>query len=256
MRFSNVRSWFVTRNGQPRLSGPLLCATTFLFVAFASAANAAPLSGTYDTRTADGSKTVTPGDTVGPWVLTSTDATVSWLRFTYDVAPKFADLTNLNIVFFSPALNPQVNSDGPLVQAAANAGGGGGAPRLTLALDSNGDNSADKFFDIHLGSSPSFVDSPATLNTFSGMNLIGNLDAGRYDLSSAGGSVFTDYTAALALAGPWTVLRGTVFLDSFSGADKTLGLTGINATAVPEPASYALAGLALIGLLITRRRQR
>jgi hypothetical protein len=226
----------------------LLFATAILFAASASSVSAAPLTGVYDTRTADGSKTVTPGDTVGPWTLTSTDATASWVRFTFDAPPTFADLTDLSVTFFSPELNAQVNSDGPLAQAIANAGGGGGAPRLTLALDSDGDTFADQFFDIHLGSSPSFVDAPTALNTFSGLNLIGNNDAGRYDLSGSGGSVFTDYTAALALAGPWTVLRATVFLDSFGGADKTLGLTGINGAAVPEPSSVVLAGLGLIGL--------
>ena len=226
----------------------LLFATAILLAASASPAYAVPLTGVYDTRTADGSKTVTPGDTVGPWTLTSTDATASWLRFTFDAPPTFADLTDLSVDFFSPDLNAQANSDGPLVQAVANAGGGGGAPRLTLALDSDSDTFADKFFDIHLGSSPGFVDAPAALNTFSGMNLIGNNDTGRYDLSSAGGSVFTDYAAALTLAGPWKVLRGTLFLDSFGGADKTLGLTGINGAAVPEPSSVVLAGLGLIGL--------
>jgi hypothetical protein len=248
MRFSSIRSCLTRPNGFQARPVATLLATALLFTASASMAIAAPLTGTYDTRTADGSKTVTPGDTVGPWQLTSTDATASWVRFTFDAPPTFGDLTDLNVVFFSPELNAQVNSDGPIAQAVANAGGGGGAPRLTLALDSDGDMFADKFFDIHLGSSPGFVDSPAALNTFSGMNLIGNNDTGRYDLSSAGGSVFTDYSAALALAGTWTVLRETVFLDSFGGADKTLGLTSINGSSVPEPSSVVLAGLGLIGL--------
>ena len=110
----------------------LLFATAILLAASASPAYAVPLTGVYDTRTADGSKTVTPGDTVGPWTLTSTDATASWLRFTFDAPPTFADLTDLSVDFFSPDLNAQANSDGPLVQAVANAGGLGSLPCAAL----------------------------------------------------------------------------------------------------------------------------
>jgi hypothetical protein len=218
-------------------------------------ATAVPITGAYDTRTGDGSKTLVPNDPVGPWVLTSTDATASWLRRYVNETPTFADLTDLNVVFASPLLNAQVNSDGPLVQALANAGGGGGAPRLTLALDSNNDDVADQFIDIHLGTSPGYVDSPAALTLHSGMNLIGNNDAGRYDLTGAGGSQFTNYSAALALVGASEVLRGTVFLDSFGGADKTLEITSINGSFVPEPSTLGALGLASCPLLARRRRR-
>lgn len=220
-----------------------------LLGSFGSTAHADTLAGTYDTRTADGSKTTPAGNTVGPWTLTSTDATASWLRFTLTGGnnPTFAQLTELSVNFFSPLLNAQVNSDGPISQATANAGGGGGAPRLTLALDSNGDLTADQFLDIHLGTSPSYVDSPTSLNLYSGMNLVGNNDAGRYDLSGSGGSPFTNYTAALGLVGSSKLLRMTVFVDSFGGADKTLQITSMTA-AVPLPPA-AWAGLALLGLV-------
>src|SRR5690349_8698843 len=131
----------------PTFNRGLLFALATLLAASASVVNAAPITGTYDTRTADGSKTVAPGDTVGPWTLTSTDSTASWVRLTFDVAPTFASLSNLNVAFVSPELNAQVNSDGPISQAVLNAGGGGGAPRLSLALDSDGDTFADKFID-------------------------------------------------------------------------------------------------------------
>jgi len=223
-----------------------------------AAVTAAPISGAYDTRTADGSKTVAPGDTVGPWQLTSTDSTASWLRRYVDETPTFADLSDLDVVFFSPELNAQVNSDGPISQSILNAGGGQGAPRLTLALDSNSDSIADQFIDIHLGTSPNFIDSPTALNLHSGMNLIGNNDTGRYDLSGAGGSVYTDYNAALALVGPSHLLRMTVFLDSYGGADKTLGIVGINgsSTDVPEPGSIGIVLAAGVCTLLARRPRR
>jgi hypothetical protein len=232
---------------------------TAILLATTAGALAAPITGAYDTRTGDGSKTTPAGNTVGPWVLTSTDSTASWLRRYVNETPTFADLTNLNVVFVSPVLNAQVNSDGPVSQAVLNAGGGGGAPRLSLALDSDANTIADQFIDIHLGTSPSYVDSPTALTLLSGMNLIGNNDAGRYDLTNAGGGVFTDYNAALALVGSSQLLRMTVFLDSFGGADKTLVLDSINgafSNAIPEPTSIVMLGLAAGSLFVVRRRRR
>ena len=102
--------------------------------------------------------------------------------------------------------------------------------------------SADGEIDIHLGSSPNYIDSPAFLNTFSGMNLIGNNDTGRYDLSfgPSGGSPYTDYNAALAAYGSAKVLWFTAVLDSYGGADKTLNINEIGGAAGPEDATAAV----------------
>ena len=216
----------------------------------ASVALAVPITGSYDTLPGFGSATTG----TGPWTMTSTDSTFSLLRRNVNEIFTFADLTDLNVVFHSPIENAIVPPQAPL-----NAGGGGGAPRLSVSLDTNNDNVSDGGVLIHLGTSPSFIDTPATLNLHSGSNLLNN-DAGRYDLSQFGGSNFTDYNAALSLVGTGRVLRATVILDSFLGADKTLNVDSINGafdgTVIPEPSTFVLASLAVLGLVgIARRRK-
>src|SRR5262249_48896399 len=148
-----------------------------------------------------------------PWQLTSTDSTFSLLRFLVNEHPTFGNVTNITVDFNSPDI-------------ASNHGAGGGAPRISVALDTNGDNTADGNLLIYLGSSPNFNDSPAALNAFSGVNLIGLNDAGRYDTSAfAGGSPFTNYVSALALLGSANVERMSLVVDSFGGNDKTLNVT-------------------------------
>jgi hypothetical protein len=198
---------------------------------------AAPITGTYSIG---GNTTGT-----GPWTLTSTDTTFSLLRFTLDDPIPFADLSSLSVDY-----------------DAVLGGIGGGAPRITVSLDSNGDLIADGFFHIHWGPSPSFVDP--TLGPGSTGNLLNN-DHGRYDLSPIGGSPFTDYAAALAAAGSFDVLRLSVVLDSFGGNDKTFIIDGVTAAdnqveaeAVPEPASLAVWTMLLgagVGVCALRRRK-
>lgn len=201
-----------------------------------NSAHAVVVTGTYDPRTIDGSQTTG----TNPYVLTSTDSTASWLRFTPNETFTFAEMTSLSVRFNSPIANALG------IQNPLNAGGGGGAPRLTLVFDSNNDNAADGFFHIHMGTSPSFVDTPTTLNLYSGLSVLNN-DTGRFDLSPAGGSPFTDYNAALSLVGNARIMRYTVFVDSFGGADKTLEITSIDAsfTPVPEASAMLFGGLAL-----------
>ena len=138
-------------------------------------------------------------------------------------------------------------------------GASGGAPRIVFVLDSNNDTVDDHYLTGYLGTSPNFVDSIAALNALSGANILNN-DTGRFDLSDAsfGGSPFTDYSAALAAAASMNVLRFSLILDSFGGADKTLVVdsinVGANAAAVPEPGTLGLLAAALAGIAGLRRR--
>jgi hypothetical protein len=166
-------------------------------------------------------------------------------------------MTDLSVDFVSPLFNAL------MTQTLLNAGGGGGAPRLTLLLDLNANGMVDAFpidrsIDIHLGTSPGYVDAPITLNTHSGMNLIGNNDAGRYDTSQfVGGSPFTTYSSANSLIGGLQVLHMSVVLDSFGGADKTLQVMGINAQAVPEASQIIALSLVLAsGAAVVYSRRR
>ena len=203
---------------------------------FVEVNNGAVVTGTYDPM--PGGFGVTSG--TGPWQLTSTDLTFSLLRFTPDTVFEFDQFTDLSVAFTSPTLNAQT----PVSQALLNAGGGGGAPRLSVALDTDNNSTIDGAILIHLGNPPSYIDPPATLTLNSGLNLIGNNDAGRYDLSQFGGSNFSTYSAALASFAGASVIRYTLILDSFGGADKTLDVTSIDAAAVPEASQILIGGIA------------
>ena len=182
-----------------------------LFCFFAVAAHAGPISGTYSTGGA------TTGGATGPWTLTSTDSTFSTLRFTFSAPVKFSEMLSLGSPY-----------------NAVQGGIGGGAPRFNVHLDTNNDNVADAFFRVLWGPPGSFAD--ATLGPGNTGNLLAMNDIGRYDLGPMGGSAYTNYAAALALAGNYNVLSVNLVLDSFGGADKTfvIPVSGFEATQTPN----------------------
>lgn len=124
-------------------------------------------------------------------------------------SPTFGDLTHLSATFTSIA-----------------GGSGGGTPRLEVHLSGQGR------IGIRLGISPAFSDTDATLNTFSDLNLIGNNDPGRYDLSALipSGSANATYTQALAAAGAFTVERIDFVADDGPAREYTLERINVNAS--------------------------
>lgn len=98
---------------------------------------------------------------------------------------------------------------------------GGGSPRITLAVDTNGDGTSDGNVHIALGPSPSFTD--CLTGWQSSGNLIGNEDAGRYDFSQFGGSTFTTYSGAPAVVQAGSVVKVSVVVDGSWSAAATGG---------------------------------
>jgi hypothetical protein len=188
----------------------------------------------------------TGGATVGagPYKLTSTNSTYSVLRFINNQPVNFGDLASLSLTY-----------------NAIFGGIGAGGARIDVVTDADHDGVEDGDFLIHLGPAGSFVDP--TLGIHNSGNLLAQNDIGRYDLGGIGGSAYTNYQAAYDLAHDYGVLRFSVVLDSFGGANKTMviGKDGLAASSavtggVPEPASWALmiVGFGAAGAMLRRRR--
>ena len=163
------------------------------------------IGGTYDLGPGDDGNQATGGPT-GPFHLTATNSTFSYVGLIPNGSFTFAQLASLSATFTS-------NSGGS----------GGGTPRFSVVLDDGG---TPTNLHVYLGNSPSYTDSDTVLNTYSGVNLIGNNDAGRYDTGNfSGGSPFTTYNSALALVGSLKVLEIFYVTDtfgSFPSRDETL----------------------------------
>jgi hypothetical protein len=212
-------------------------AVTAAVLAIAGSASAGPISGTYTL----GGNTVNNGNGTFTLTATANPATFSVLRYVFDTPVTFGSLTNLSLAY------------------DAQLGGiGGGSPRFAVVL-----NTGD-FFVINLGPPGSFVDpTPGPGNTG---NLLALTDVGRYDLSPAGGSPYTDRAAALALFGNSLVTRISLITDTYPGSPggesqrfvvNGDGFALADNSPVPEPATCVLfGGLVAVGGLIARRRLR
>jgi hypothetical protein len=191
------------------------------------------LTGTYTF----GGNTVPLGG--GGYELTSTASTYSWVQFTLDQAVQFSQLTDLNVVFTS-----------------LSGGAAGGSPRIWVDLSNGG------WIHIYPGPSPDYISGDAALNAYSGVNLVGNNDPGRYDLSpsgpggSYGGSPYTTYDAALAAIGNLGVVDIGFVTDTYDPyPSRDLILNSINANAsVPDVSATSWLMLAALFALCCFRQ--
>jgi hypothetical protein len=210
----------------------------------ASGASAAVFTGTVSTF----------GDTTGsgPWGLTSeVTGTYSGVSITPTSPITFAGLTDINAIFQDIA-----------------GGAYGGSPRISVGFSND-----PGFLHIALGTSPNFNDSDPALFTagWSGTNVIGNNDTGRYDISQFGGSPFTDYAAALSLLGNFDVSEIDIVLDGGWGANgrQELNLCNLNVNGTSFGTGCRVAdvddvptlpvmavGLGLGSLLLRRKRKQ
>ena len=150
-----------------------------------------PLVGTYTV----GGQT-TSASTSGPFHLTATNNRASYVELLPSVSFVFERLVRLFVVFHSYA-----------------GGAGMGSPRLSIGLaDKTG---TERPLIIYLGTPPTFVDSDALLNRYSGLNLVGKDGADRFDSSHfRGGSFFETYADTLARVTKFKVKRICFFLDT------------------------------------------
>jgi len=206
----------------------IACAPLFfsLGLLHAQCVQTVPLAGAYNLGPGtDGNQATGTGN--GPFHLTATNSTFSYVDFVPGQTFTFSQLTSLFANFTS-------NSGGS----------GGGTPRLSVGLNLGG---VETSLEIYLGKSPSFTDTDAVLNTFSGLNLIGNNDPGRYDTSHfPGGNPFTTYNSALALIGSLQVEEIFYVTDTFGAVpsrDETLFSIG-GLVSVPCPADGFQVGYA------------
>jgi hypothetical protein len=157
----------------------------------------------------------------GSFSLVASQAnTFSYVNYDPNQIFAFGQLNTLSAVFTSIA-----------------GGSGGGSPRIKIGLDDNG---TEKYLLIYLGAGPSYVNTSAVLNTFSGTNLVGAGEPEAYDTSAfAGGTPFTTYASADALIGALNVVEIDFVADTFSPyANRNVTFKGFSA-AIPDALPFA-----------------
>jgi len=178
-------------------------------LARSSCATGAPVPGTYNLGSPPDPLNAATGTGSGPFTMDTTGTDYAFVTFVPSQTVTFSQLTVMSASFTSTA-----------------GGVGLGSPRLSIYFVGQGSNNLVTYF----GPSPGFSGDDAALNATSGLNFIGNNDAGRYDTSHLGGSPSTTYSAAtvggLAEAGSFQVQSVSFVMDNYAGHNLTLnGIT-------------------------------
>jgi hypothetical protein len=100
---------------------------------------------------------------------------------------------------------------------------GGGSPRFSIRMDTDGDGLSNGSVFVYLGPTPSFTGCTPDTWLSSG-NLVGSTDA-RFDLTQFGGPFYGTYADALALLGSDDVLRISLVVDAgwmFTDQEQTV----------------------------------
>jgi len=88
---------------------------------------------------------------------------------------------------------------------------GGGAPRFSVGIDTNGDGSRDGSVFVYFGPYPNFTGCGTDWQSTG--ELIGSTEL-RFDTSQVGGTFYDDYAGALALVGSDTVTSIALVVDA------------------------------------------
>ena len=150
-----------------------------------------PLTGTYRVG-----GQATASSAKGPFHLTATNHRASYVELLPDSSFTFGQLETLFVVFHSYS-----------------GGAAMGSPRVSITLID--DTETERPVVIYLGNPPNFLDSDTALNQYSGLNLMSDNNADRFDTSAfPNGSPFATYADALKLVARVRVKNISFFLDT------------------------------------------
>jgi hypothetical protein len=205
------------------------------FICLGHPAAAVTVTGTY-TNDGDAGNQATG---TGPFVLTSTASTYSYIHFIPDQTFNFNQIQLIGATFTDTS-----------------GGAGGGSPRLQTVL-SSGD-----FFSTYLGPPPSFNDpNPVTFTAaYSGTNLNNGTNNTGFQNSGS----YQPFDSFFSTYGGITVTDFYFIVDSgwFTNGTQSLILDSINveiaASEVPIPAALPLfvSGIGVLGFVARRRKRK
>jgi hypothetical protein len=204
-----------------------LCAGLAFWLAGASLATASTVTGTYSNDADSGNQAT--GFPIGPFGLTSTATTYSYVDFIPDQTFTYSQIQSIGATFSDTA-----------------GGADAGSPRLFIGLNTGG------WILTYLGTPPGFADSNSALftATFSGANLNNGTNNSAYE----NGNTYSPFSSFNALYGGDTVTDVALIIDSGWAANGPEALTldsiniEISSAATPLPSTWLMLLSGFVGL--------